>query len=104
MTTTNNQIKPILLFIENFRNKHPDFQHLFTNGLCYHFAAILKSIFFGEIMYNDITNHFAFYDGVDILDITGVIDSEGFELWEIYLRKERLNSGRVVDECVLLKN
>lgn len=96
--------KNILEFVENFRNKHPDFQYLFTHGLCYHFAAILKSIFFGDIVYNDIDNHFAFYDGVNTIDITGIIDSKGFISWDDYVQKEKLNSERVNNECIILKN
>lgn len=95
--------KIILEFVKSFRDKHPNFQYLFTNGLCYHFAAILKSIFFGDIVYNEVDNHFAFNDGENVIDITGIISSEGFELWDKYIQKERLNSGRVIDECILLK-
>ena len=102
--TQSSKSQHILKFVETFRSKHPDFQYLFTNGLCYHFAAILKNIFFGDIVYNDIDNHFAFDDGYNVLDITGIIDREGFQNWDKYNRQERLNSERVANECILLYN
>lgn len=90
-------------FINNFKKKHKDLEYLFTNGLCYHFTSILEKLFIGNIMYNEIDNHFAFLYNGKLYDITGEIDNVNFEYWDVYKSQEPLNSSRIIQNCVFLE-
>lgn len=64
----------ILNFIDNFKYGFNEeyLEHVFTNGNCFHFATILKSLYpDGEIAYDQIDGHFIFEYLHNYYDITG---------------------------------
>ena len=64
--------KKIIKLINSIRNSNPDAVRLYTNGECYNFALILRSMFNGEIFYSRIEGHVWFkYEGL-YYDINGV--------------------------------
>ena len=78
---------------------------VFTNGYCYHFAAILNDLFDGYVVYNPVLNHFAFldYESRKIYDITGAIgdcDDDGWVAWNSYISFEPIESNRIINQCI----
>lgn len=107
MASTNDST--ISLFIEKFKSDFGDrkrAESFFTCGYCFHFAAILDSFGMGEIVYNAVMNHFAFYSFVDkfLYDITGCLGemTSDWVPWEEYQKIEPTNS-RVVKNCCVYK-
>lgn len=88
-------------FITDFKESKEDaLESVFTNGYCYWFAFILHTLFDGEIMYHPIVNHFATeIEGV-LYDITGEIDSTGFEKWEEFKTLDELETERIIRYCI----
>lgn len=78
----------ILKFIETFKNDSGDsntLEYIFTSGYCYHFAIILNNLFGGDIIYNQILDHFACKINNVAYDITGKIELDNnWELWDTY--------------------
>lgn len=98
----------------------------FTNGYCFHFAAILEKMFDGMIMYDPIDNHFAFLLNSDasLYDASGKIGhfthilktpddipcynlvptcsnySNKWYVWDSFKTLEPIESNRILEECV----
>lgn len=92
-------------FIKRFRSRNTELVTIFTEGYCYQFACILKNIFGGTILYNDIDNHFVCLYNGKLYDITGEIvypNNTGYIDWEEYQKIEPLNSNRVIDQCIFI--
>jgi hypothetical protein len=62
-------------FIENF-SKYPDAKEMFTQGLCYWFAHILRHRFGGVIYYAPTKGHFVTLIGSEFYDITGCVTQD----------------------------
>lgn len=62
-------------FISNFKKGFDEkyLEEVFTNGNCYHFALILKSMYGGKILYDPHMSHFLIKIDGKYYDITGVI-------------------------------
>lgn len=90
-----------LQFIKLFQKQETI--EIFTNGLCYWFAFLLKGRFpDGEIMYDEVANHFGCAIAGRVYDITGdITDSYSWESWGDYHLREPLNGARIVRDCVL---
>ena len=91
----------IIKFIEQFQR--PDTITVFTNGMCYWFAEILAKRFpKGQIVYDDIWNHFAYKLDSRIYDITGDITdkSDRFEDWEVFREKDWRHTCRIYQHCI----
>ena len=93
----------VLKFIKQFQNEGTI--KTFTEGCCYYFAVILSNRFFGNIVYNDIDNHFAFERLGEIYDITGKIDNPNeyikYKNWIKYMKDEPANARRVIRACII---
>ena len=100
----------ILSFIENFKSfektdKSTSLSDTFLYGYCYYFALILKSRFpKGDIYYIPIYNHFVFKYEDNLYDISGIIvDEEKINLaepWEQYKEKDKLETERIIRDCI----
>lgn len=91
----------IIKFIEQFQR--PDTITVFTNGMCYWFAEILNKRFpKGQIVYDDIWNHFAYKLDSRIYDIMGdITDSDyHFEDWEDFKELDELHTCRLYKNCI----
>ena len=97
--------KTVLKFIDEFTNKGrwPQVIESFTSGNCYWFAYILKARFpEGEIVYDEIINHFGFLLEDTIYDITGIVtDKYNWENWRDVYYRDRLHGRRIVRDCIL---
>lgn len=94
----------IIEFINDLKKLHPtEIEDVFTSGYCYWFAELLKARFPGKIVYHPIDNHFAFQSVFNdkIYDVTGEIDGTGFEDWFLYSKKDKLESNRIIRDCIL---
>lgn len=95
----------ILDFI-NRRFNNPEVIKSFTNGNCYYFAVILKERFNrGDIVYNEIDNHFGYLLHDNVYDITGIIckdfiNDKLWQYWNFYTYSESSNSRRVINDCI----
>lgn len=95
----------ILDFI-NRRFNNPEVVKSFTNGNCYYFAQILKIRFIaGNIVYDEINNHFGYLFNNKVYDITGVIcenfgNDDLWKSWHDYMFCEPNNAKRVINDCV----
>lgn len=93
--------RKVLMFIRRFRCAATI--RIFTQGGCYWFAHILAERFGGEIMYNDIDNHFVCLIAKRCYDITGpVANTRGYVPWSLYKKSEPLNSKRITTQCILI--
>ena len=95
----------ILNFIKQFRDYGPEVVNLFSNGMCWHFAIILRDRFggFNPIMYDPVINHFAVQIGDRIYDITGDISDDpkyNFILWTEY-KFDTKEMQRIYRDCIL---
>ena len=92
----------VLEFIKQFQNEGTI--KTFTEGCCYYFAIILSTRFLGNIVYNDIDNHFAFERLGEIYDITGKITDPNeyvkYKKWVSYMQDEPANARRVCKDCI----
>lgn len=84
-------------------------EEAFTNGNCYHFAAILSNLFEGYLMYNPVDNHFAFMDDYSktLWDITGRLGNrlkltkkKNWYLWEDYKKIDLIETQRIIEQCM----
>lgn len=94
--------KEILNFVKQFRDLGAT--ECFTSGMCYWFAKILIDRFEeGEIVYNQIDNHFAalLYSTFRVYDITGdVTDKCDWEEFELLEFADPLLYSRLQRDCV----
>ena len=77
-----------------------------TNGNCYFFALILKSVFSGRLVYDPIEQHFLLNADSGYYDWTGRRDYAEdrvcqFIDWEIYHRQNPSHWGRIVSDFAL---
>lgn len=84
-------------FIKHFQNEGTI--KTFTEGCCYYFALILKERFGGDIMYDEVDNHFACLIGSKVYDVTGEVIGNFID-WDSYKRMEPLNAQRVIRDCI----
>ena len=104
--------KTILNFIDRFtsKGKRQEVIDCFQNGCCYWFAYILSERFIDPsltksmIYYDEIANHFRYYDqeANRVYDITGdVTNKYNWELsWEEIIDKDLLHAKRIVRDCI----
>lgn len=111
----NKRHQKILDFINHFtlNGKQTQVIECFTCGCCYWFAHILYSQFGGEdeygypysgIYYDEIENHFAYYDHMTnkIYDITGDITGSKYNMifWLDLSQKDELLFNRIIRDCI----
>lgn len=73
----------------------------FLTGYCYWFSVILKERFDGEIMYDEVINHFVCKIGEDVYDASGCVTGKyNLVPWDGYEDIDYLNHERIVLECV----
>ena len=89
----------VLYFIRKFRGA----EDTFLNGCCYWFADILEKRFNGRKMYHPIQNHFACEIDGRLFDVTGEIDSDGFEDWYAFIDKDELLTERIIRDCIEIR-
>ena len=103
--------KTILNFIDRFtsKGKRQEVIDCFQNGCCYWFAYILSERFIDPsltksmIYYDEINNHFGYYDQESnrIYDITGdVTNKYDWEPWEEVVDRDLLHVKRIVRDCI----
>lgn len=103
--------KTILNFIDRFtsKGKRQEVIDCFQNGCCYWFAYILSERFIDPsltksmIYYDEINNHFGYYDQESnrIYDITGdVTNKYDWEPWEEVINKDLLHAKRIIRDCI----
>ena len=96
---TNEQI---LDFIRQFQE--PDTIKVFSNGMCYWFAEILKTRFPGGIiLYNDTVNHYSYYyDGIqyDIKGVHSILAYSGETAWDNFKELDELHTCRLYRDCI----
>lgn len=104
--------KTILNFIDRFTSNgtRQEVIDCFQNGCCYWFAYILAKRFEdfslpqSKIYYDEINNHFGYYDQESnrVYDITGdVTNKYNWELsWEEIIDKDLLHAKRIVRDCI----
>ena len=102
----------VIAFINRFTNngKRQEVIECFTCGCCYWFAYILSKRFEdfylpqSKIYYDEIANHFGYYDqeANRVYDITGdVTNKYNWELsWEEIIDKDLLHAKRIVRDCI----
>jgi hypothetical protein len=80
--------KKILLFIESIRNSFPDAVKVYTQGSCFKFYLILKSVIPNAVPYYD-HQHVITRVGKYFYDITGVVfdHAEHYPLTDTYIIK-----------------
>ena len=92
----------ILDFIRQFQK--PDTMDVFSNGMCYWFAEILKTRFpGGYILYNNIINHYTYYyDGIqyDIKGAHPMLAYSGEATWEDFKDLDDLLTCRLYRDCI----
>lgn len=92
----------ILDFIHQFQK--PDTIDVFSNGMCYWFAEILKTRFpGGYILYNDILNHYTYYYDKIQYDIKGahpMLVYSGEATWEDFKDLDELLTCRLYRDCI----
>lgn len=90
----------VLQFIEQFQEA----REVFLRGMCYWFAVILESRFFGTIYYLPVMNHFVtriidrYYDASG--DVTDTLDETPYE-WDVYRDGDPRHVQRIVKDCIL---
>ena len=104
--------KIILNFINRFTSNgtRKEVIDCFQNGCCYWFAYILSKRFEdfyspqSKIYYDEIANHFGYYDqeANRVYDITGdVTNKYNWELsFEEVINKDLLHAKRIVRDCI----
>lgn len=98
--------QPILQFIENFKAPFNERELIqtFTQGNCYHFAIILKSLYpNGEIIYDSWKGHFVYLYFDKFYDITGEVIYEshhGLETLEFIRLTDYLWYDRLESDCI----
>ena len=103
--------KTILNFIDRFTSNgtRQEVIDCFQNGCCYWFAYILSERFIDPsltksmIYYDEINNHFGYYDQESnrIYDITGdVTNKYNWEPWEEVVDRDLLHVKRIVRDCI----
>ena len=75
----------------------------FTSEMCYWFAFLLANRFpGGEIVYDEVANHFGCEIGGQVYDITGnVTNSYNWMPWLKFIYKDTALTKRVVRDCIL---
>lgn len=93
----------LISFIKQFRDLGAE--NCFSNGMCYWFAYILQARFSGDIVYDEVENHFGCdIDGV-IYDITGNVSSKyNWIPWAAYPKRDRLLYERILRDCIRKEN
>ena len=88
-------------FIKQFRDLGAE--NCFSNGMCYWFASILNNRFpGGEIVYDEVANHFGCEIGGQVYDITGnVTNTYNWMPWLKFIYKDTALTKRVVRDCIL---
>ena len=103
--------KTILNFIYRFTSNgtRQEVIDCFQNGCCYWFAYILAKRFEdfslpqSKICYDEINNHFGYYDQEAncVYDITGdATNKYDWEPWEEVIDKDLLHAKRIVRDCI----
>lgn len=91
-------------FINEFKQFGKSVIKCFTEGNCYWFAFILKTRFpEGQIVLNNLINHFAFKVNDKLYDITGCCDNtyEGeWVSWLDYQNTEPTQAHRIMHDCI----
>lgn len=95
---------PVDVFIRNFKRGFDEkaLIRAFTEGCCYHFAAILKDAYpEGEILYSQRLGHFYFDLGCRAYDITGEIYGLQHSVsWERLPNTDPALYMRLLRDCV----
>ena len=94
--------------IEEFIQRRFPNDSNWTNGNCFHFAAILKSCFSGVIVYDPVDGHFLFHNYLDqeYYDYTGKRSYseeqiKNFVDWKSLPQTDILWYKRLLRDCVL---
>ena len=93
----------VMKFISRFTSgdKKAAVEECFTCGCCYWFAHILKYRFQGEIVYDEIENHFGCKIGDIVYDITGDVTAKyKWITWFQLLIRDDLLYRRILRDCV----
>ena len=90
-------------FVENFKSGFDKeyLENVFTNGNCYHFSLILKSMYNGTIVYDPHGSHFLTKIDGNYYDITGKVERPMDEYpWDEMEDIDCNEYALVVDNCV----
>lgn len=96
--------KEVLDFISKFQNDGTI--KIFTEGCCYWFAKILCERFKmpnykTDLMYNQVSGHFAAIIDGNMYDITGEIpSSDEWTLWDTWRKEEPVYGKTVIRDCI----
>lgn len=74
--------KEIIDYIKEFSKYGKQVKECFSLNNCYWFAIILKEKFDGDIMFNEMENHFSCRVNKKLYDITGCCDNLYYNSWE----------------------
>jgi hypothetical protein len=92
----------ILDFIAHFQR--PDTIEVFTNGMCYWFAVLLRERFGGDILYNMAVGHFVCDIDGELYDVTGdVTEQYNYDpmvYWDALPEYDNLLYERLMRDCV----
>lgn len=87
--------------LEFIKRRFPADQN-WTTGNCYFFALILKSVFFGEIVYDVTAGHFMFLgaDGM-CYDWNGKVTDHGHIVpWDDFEAYDSSQKERIIRDCI----
>lgn len=87
--------------LEFIKRRFPVDQN-WTKGNCYFFALILKSVFFGDIVYDTTAGHFMFLgaDGT-LYDWNGKVEKHGhIVMWEEFDFYDSAQKQRIIKDCI----
>ena len=88
--------KDVLDFIKQFESA----QKLLLEGRCYWFAVILKERFDGQLMYNQIMNHWACLIDNQLYDASGAVVNTCYEEWPGSIIDDTTYYNRLVKQCI----
>ena len=101
------QKEQIISTIEKIKcfDEHGDLTSFFTEGYCFYFAQILKTMFpKGSIFYNQKHGHFVFFYAGCLWDVTGEVFEEYTDetliAWKELQRLDPLLASRIIRDCI----
>jgi hypothetical protein len=91
----------VLKFISHFNNSS-EVVTSFTCGNCYWFSFILSGRFpEGDVMYDDVANHFGYMIDNEVYDITGVVtDKYNWKVWMEFALLDSALTKRLIRDCI----